>query len=193
VRCCSSCSTASIRSTHSTSTGKAMCRRTSALARVARGVTCDKDCSFQRAQPREISSARIHCPCLSAALRSLNAFVVVFARGLDLAPGGRKKQEAVTLRELQKRVSGNAQDYDEVIRKAKRQSSTGGAPPIGSVPPSVPGSKRGSATGCPVPSTPGTPGRPTWHPAWFSSLCACSAMQVAGWSPGHAHAGHLSQ
>jgi hypothetical protein len=99
--------------------------------------------------------------------------VVVFARGLDLAPGARKKQEAVTLRELQKRVSGNAQDYDEVIRKAKRQSSTGGAPLIGSFPPSVPGSKRGSVTGCLVPSTPGTPGSPTWQPAWFNQLRAC--------------------
>lgn len=94
--------------------------------------------------------------------------MVVFARGLDLAPGGRKKQETVTLRELQKRASGNAQDYDEVIRKAKRQSSTGGAPPIGSVPPSVPGSKRGSVTGCPVPPTPGTPGMPTWQLAQLS-------------------------
>lgn len=87
---------------------------------------------------------------------SLNAFVVVFARGLDLAPGGRKKrEEQVTLRELQKRVSGNAQDYEEVIRKAKRQSSTTGAVPV-SQPSSTPGSKRASAH-CPtVPPTPGT-------------------------------------
>lgn len=91
------------------------------------------------------------------AVCSLNAFVVVFARGLDLAPGGRKKhEEPVTLRELQKRVSGNAQDYEEVIRKAKRQSSTGGAPPTGSAPTSVPGSKRASQTHG---GTPGTLGR----------------------------------
>eukprot|EP00878_Enallax_costatus_P012531 GHUV01013087.1.p1 GENE.GHUV01013087.1~~GHUV01013087.1.p1 ORF type:complete len:2750 (+),score=1040.15 GHUV01013087.1:633-8882(+) len=58
---------------------------------------------------------------------SLNAFVTVFSRGLDLAPGGPKKKETVTLRQLQKRVSGNAEDFNEVIKKAKRQSSnTGG-------------------------------------------------------------------
>jgi len=33
----------------------------------------------------------------------------------------------VTLRQLQKRLSGNAADFDEVIRKAKRQSSTTGS------------------------------------------------------------------
>lgn len=108
------------------------------------------------------------CPCVVPLVPfyacSLNAFVVVFARGLDLAPGGRKKrEEQVTLRELQKRVSGNAQDYEEVMRKAKRQSSTTGAVPV-SQPSSTPGSKRASAH-CPtVPSTPGTvpptPGAP---------------------------------
>lgn len=91
--------------------------------------------------------------CLSrvcCCMRSLNAFVVVFARGLDLAPGGRKKQEEhVTLRELQKRVSGNAQGYEQVIRKAKRQSSTcssRGPVTPGSAAPSTPSSKRGSQT-----------------------------------------------
>lgn len=83
---------------------------------------------------------------------SLNAFVVVFARGLELAPGGRKKpEEKVTLRELQKRVSGNAQDFEEVIKRAKRQSSS-----TGTAPSSVPSSKRASAhNGNTVPSTPG--------------------------------------
>lgn len=57
---------------------------------------------------------------------SLNAFVTVFSRGLDLAPGGPKKKENVTLRQLQKRVSGNAEDFNEVIKKAKRQSSNAG-------------------------------------------------------------------
>lgn len=57
---------------------------------------------------------------------SLNAFVSVFLRGLDLAPGGPKKKEHVTLRQLQKRLSGNAGDFDEVIKKAKRQSSNAG-------------------------------------------------------------------
>lgn len=86
---------------------------------------------------------------------SLNAFVVVFARGLDLAPGGcKKREEAVTLRELQKRVSGNAQDFDEVIKRAKRHSSSTGAAPG-----SVPSSKRASAHNSgPVPSTPGAGG-----------------------------------
>jgi dynein heavy chain len=57
---------------------------------------------------------------------SLNAFVMVFSRGLDLAPDGPKKNEHVTLRQLQKRLSGNAGDFDEVIKKAKRQSSNAG-------------------------------------------------------------------
>lgn len=53
------------------------------------------------------------------------------------------------MRELQKRVSGNAQDFEEVIRKAKRQSSTcsGRGPETpGSAAPSTPGSKRASQT-----------------------------------------------
>lgn len=105
-------------------------------------------------------TANCYASCSSPAVPSLNAFVVVYARGLDLAPGGRKKREQqVTLRELQKRVSGNAQDYEEVIKKAKRQSSTTGTAPASSVPPSVPpsipGSKRGSTTGNTVPPTPG--------------------------------------
>eukprot|EP00882_Tetradesmus_deserticola_P024604 GHRQ01026903.1.p1 GENE.GHRQ01026903.1~~GHRQ01026903.1.p1 ORF type:complete len:122 (-),score=27.43 GHRQ01026903.1:37-402(-) len=57
---------------------------------------------------------------------SLNALVSVFSRGLDLAPGGRKKKEQVTLRQLQKRLSGNPGDFDDVIRKARRQSSNAG-------------------------------------------------------------------
>jgi hypothetical protein len=111
---------------------------------------------------------------LSLCSCSLNAFVVVFARGLDLAPGSRKKrQEPVSLRELQKRVSGNAQDYEEVIKRAKRQSSTGGMPP-GSSPGSKPTSKRASATGgYTVPPTPGTvPPTP--------GLCPSPAQVVAG-------------
>jgi hypothetical protein len=38
---------------------------------------------------------------------SLNAFVTVFGRGLDLAPGGRRKKKGanVTLRQLSRRVS----------------------------------------------------------------------------------------
>ena len=37
---------------------------------------------------------------------SLNAFVTVFSRGLDLAPGGRKKkQPKMTLRQLSRRIS----------------------------------------------------------------------------------------
>eukprot|EP00879_Flechtneria_rotunda_P021343 GHRR01022494.1.p1 GENE.GHRR01022494.1~~GHRR01022494.1.p1 ORF type:complete len:925 (+),score=321.59 GHRR01022494.1:1101-3875(+) len=54
---------------------------------------------------------------------SLNAFVTVFSRGIDQAPGSCRKQEQVTLRQLQKRLSGNAADFEEVIKKAKRQSS----------------------------------------------------------------------
>lgn len=89
-----------------------------------------------------------YCVCVAGPLCScsLNAFVVVFARGLDQAPGGRKKRgDKVTLRELQKRVSGSAQDFDEVIKKAKRQSSSTGAAPA-SASGSVPSSKRASAT-----------------------------------------------
>lgn len=57
---------------------------------------------------------------------SLNAFVTVFSRGLDLAPGGPKKKENMTLRQLQKRLSGAAGDYEEVIKKARGQSSNAG-------------------------------------------------------------------
>ena len=56
---------------------------------------------------------------------SLTAFVSVYCRGLDAAPGGRhKRKKDVTLGQLQARVSGSAADYDEVIKRAKRQSST---------------------------------------------------------------------
>jgi dynein heavy chain len=59
---------------------------------------------------------------------SLNAFVNVFARGLDQAPGGRKKKEEVSLQQLARRLSGNARDYDEVMAMARRTSSmTGGS------------------------------------------------------------------
>ena len=59
---------------------------------------------------------------------SLNAFVTVFARGLDHAPGGRKKKEEVSLQQLARRLSGNARDYDEVMAMARRTSSmTGGS------------------------------------------------------------------
>ena len=118
---------------------------------------------------------------------SLNAFVVVFARGLDLAPGGRKKrEEQVTLRELHKRVSGNAQDYEEVMRKAKRQSSTTGAVPV-SQPSSTPGSKRAS-THCPtvpstpgtVPPTPGAPGRGCWHAPASLQWLHCNSCNAPG-------------
>lgn len=56
---------------------------------------------------------------------SLGAFVTVFCRGLDHAPGaaGRKGGPSVTLRQLQKRVSGEAPDFDKVMKKAKRRVS----------------------------------------------------------------------
>lgn len=121
---------------------------------------------------------------------SLNAFVVVFARGLDLAPGGRKKrQEPVSLRELQKRVSGNAQDYEEVIKRAKRQSSTGGMPP-GSSPGSKPTSKRASATGgYTAPPTPGTvPPTPGGYSASVETISCCRSNMAGCMLIGHQQA-----
>lgn len=62
---------------------------------------------------------------------SLNAFVMVFSRGLDLAPGGRrKKNKNMTLRQLSRRISNTqAKDFAEVIKEARRASSaSGGAP-----------------------------------------------------------------
>jgi hypothetical protein len=55
---------------------------------------------------------------------SLNAFVTVFSRGLDNAPGGRKSKRAaqqaaaaVTLRQLSRRLSNTQpKDFQEVIQ-----------------------------------------------------------------------------
>jgi dynein heavy chain len=114
--------------------------------------------------------------------RSLGAFVEVFSRGLDSAPGGHKKREEeehVTLRQLQKRVSGNAQDYEEVIRRAKRQSSMGGGP----APSSQSSSKRVSAhgSGATVPHTPtgGNTVPPTPGARQLAGVCVC----VGGGAP----------
>lgn len=74
----------------------------------------------------------------------------------------------MTLRQLQKRVSGNAQDYEEVIKRAKRQSSSTGA-----LPSSQPSSKRVSAhnSGSVLPS----PGMPVL--LGDTSITVC----MAGW------------
>lgn len=57
---------------------------------------------------------------------SLNAFVTVFSRGLDLAPGGRKKKKPqMTLRQLSRRLSNTqAKDFTEVMQMARRQSTS---------------------------------------------------------------------
>lgn len=58
---------------------------------------------------------------------SLNAFVTVFSRGLDLAPGGRKKKKQITLRQLSRRLSNTqAKDFTEVMQMARRSSSSTG-------------------------------------------------------------------
>ncbi|CAD7704939.1 unnamed protein product [Ostreobium quekettii] len=58
---------------------------------------------------------------------SLNAFVTVFARGIDLTPGGKKKgkPELVTYESIQRRLTGEAKDFEEV-REMMRRSSMGG-------------------------------------------------------------------
>ncbi|KAJ9515913.1 hypothetical protein QJQ45_016901, partial [Haematococcus lacustris] len=74
---------------------------------------------------------------------SLNAFVTVYSRGLDLAPGGRRKKAPppVTLRQLSHRLSNTqAKDFVEVIAAARRQSSRQGSMTGGSV-------RRGSNAG----------------------------------------------
>eukprot|EP00877_Chromochloris_zofingiensis_P015255 jgi/Chrzof1/9984/Cz04g22250.t1 len=58
---------------------------------------------------------------------SLNAFVIVFARGLDLAPGGRAKKEHVSFRQLAKRVTDSTgKDFSEVMQMARRTTSQTG-------------------------------------------------------------------
>lgn len=66
----------------------------------------------------------LHPPTLTFFQFSLNAFVTVFSRGLDHAPGGRKSKRAaqqaaaaVTLRQLSRRLSNTQpKDFQEVIQ-----------------------------------------------------------------------------
>jgi len=54
---------------------------------------------------------------------SLNAFVTVFGRGLDLAPGGRKKKKlggGMSFRSIVKRATGEAKDFASVVIAAKK-------------------------------------------------------------------------
>lgn len=56
---------------------------------------------------------------------SLNAFVTVFSRGIDNTPGGRKKkgeQKEMTMEKLQRRMSSQAGDFEEVMEMARRSS-----------------------------------------------------------------------
>eukprot|EP00891_Asterochloris_glomerata_P001316 jgi/Astpho2/1316/Aster-06188 len=58
---------------------------------------------------------------------SLNAFVTVFSRAIDIAPGGRKqKAPKVTLEQLTRRVTGEPKDFQEVMEMARRSSQGGG-------------------------------------------------------------------
>ncbi|MEW5298846.1 MAG: hypothetical protein WDW36_001923 [Sanguina aurantia] len=58
---------------------------------------------------------------------SLNAFVLVFSRGLDQAPGGRRKKKMVTMRQLSRRITDSKPlDFGEVMQMARRSSGTGG-------------------------------------------------------------------
>lgn len=59
---------------------------------------------------------------------SLNAFVTVFSRGLDLAPGGlNKKKRNITLRQLSHRLSDTQpKDFAEVMQMARRSSNSSG-------------------------------------------------------------------
>lgn len=66
---------------------------------------------------------------------SLNAFVVVFGRGLDLAPGGRKKKDKTSFRSVLKKVSSDkVKDFDATIAEAEqavarsRPASAAGTP-----------------------------------------------------------------
>jgi dynein heavy chain len=68
---------------------------------------------------------------------SLNAFVVVFSRGLERAPGGRKKKDKTTLAELARRITGEAAPFEQVMEMARRSSHASAAG-------SKAGSKRGS-------------------------------------------------
>jgi hypothetical protein len=68
---------------------------------------------------------------------SLNAFVVVFSRGLERATGGRKKKDKTTLAELARRVTGEAAPFEQVMEMARRSSNASAAG-------SKAGSKRGS-------------------------------------------------
>ena len=54
---------------------------------------------------------------------SLNAFVVVFSRGIDLTPGGRRKKDprtSMNLRQLSKRLSGNSVDHEVAMDMARK-------------------------------------------------------------------------
>lgn len=56
---------------------------------------------------------------------SLNSFVTVFARGIDLTPGGRKKAVVCApneMQNLQRRTSGTAEDFEKVMKVARRSS-----------------------------------------------------------------------
>lgn len=56
---------------------------------------------------------------------SLNSFVAVFSRGIDQTPGGKKKKQIPdpnALQKLQRRVTGSPDDFEGVIRSARRSS-----------------------------------------------------------------------
>ncbi|KIY98975.1 dynein heavy chain, partial [Monoraphidium neglectum] len=68
---------------------------------------------------------------------SLNAFVTVYGRGLDNAPGGRRKPAAAAaqpnegvLPQMQRRVTGDRREFAEVMAMARRTSSQTGTSPV---------------------------------------------------------------
>lgn len=56
---------------------------------------------------------------------SLNNFVSVFSRGIDVASGGRKKvspSDPNALQKLQRRMTNQPEDFEEVVKQARRSS-----------------------------------------------------------------------
>ncbi|DBA86689.1 TPA: Dynein alpha chain, flagellar outer arm [Trebouxia sp. C0004] len=71
---------------------------------------------------------------------SLNAFVTVFSRAIDVAPGGRRKPvPKVTITELNRRLTGEPKDFQEVMEQARRVSQGGEAPAADAASSSAPG------------------------------------------------------
>eukprot|EP00884_Botryococcus_braunii_P010094 jgi/Botrbrau1/19086/Bobra.0077s0003.2 len=57
---------------------------------------------------------------------SLNSFVSVFSRAIDIAPGGQKGGKKVSMQQIQRRTTGEALGFEVVQEMAKRASAAGG-------------------------------------------------------------------